>query len=403
VIASNGNRNTALGAGATAGNQRGGGFLANHANSGGANGQQGAGASGARTGHVGGSFVDKHPVHGNGGSPAAHHAKNGNSVNNVNNVNNVNSVTNVNSFSSFGWGGLGFGYAGWGFGPAFGYGFGSSLGYGLGLGLGGGLFGAAFNGSGGYGYGGYGGYRGGYYPYSAGYGNGYAYTAAAPAANQSGGYDNAYSAPASLAGIPSNAATAPGAAEQPATTAVPPAEVVSIQPKAAKPATDSASADRYAEKGEAAFRAGDYKGAVSAWRHAAVDDPKSPLVVMLLGQALFATGNYDEAAGATQAAMQMLDKEQWGVVVGNYKDLYGNCQDYTDQLRALEKAVSEEPKNPARRFLAGYHYAYLGYPEQAINQLEKGLAVAPNDEVAKRLRDEMRTKLTTSEKGEARE
>jgi len=117
------------------------------------------------------------------------------------------------------------------------------------------------------------------------------------------------------------------------------------------------------------------------------------VVTMMLAQALFATGNFNEAAGATEAAMQHLPKEQWGVVVGNYKELYGNPQDYTDQLRALEKGVGEKPNDPAQRFLLGYHYAYLGYAQQALDQLEKAVKLEPRDEAAKRLRDEMKSKV----------
>jgi tetratricopeptide (TPR) repeat protein len=155
----------------------------------------------------------------------------------------------------------------------------------------------------------------------------------------------------------------------------------------------SANALKFAEVGETAFWTGDYNGAVYAWRHAVLDASDNPVLVMMLGQALFATGQFDEAAGATQTAMAMLPKEHWGVVVVNFRELYGNVPDYTTQLRALEKAVAEKPDNPARRFLAGFHYAYLGYPQFAIDQLEKGLKAEPNDEMAKQLRDEMQAKL----------
>jgi tetratricopeptide (TPR) repeat protein len=150
------------------------------------------------------------------------------------------------------------------------------------------------------------------------------------------------------------------------------------------------------EKGDAAFKAGDYAAALYNWRHAVVDDPQNPVLLMQLGQALFATGKFGEAAGATQAAMHALPKEKWGVVVSNYKELYGNTRDYTDQLRALENAVKEKPDDPALRFLLGYHYAYLKFPQLAIDQLEKGLKVAPQDDIAKQLRDEMRDKLPDS-------
>jgi len=160
--------------------------------------------------------------------------------------------------------------------------------------------------------------------------------------------------------------------------------------------SSDAAAGSFADRGEAAFKAGDYKGAVYAWRHALVDDTKNPVVVMMLSQALFATGQFDEAAGAAETAMHVLPKDQWGVVARNYKELYGNAADYANQLRALEKAVGEKPNEPALRFLAGYHYAYLGFPQQAVDQLDKALKLNPKDEMAKLLRDEMRAKLPNS-------
>jgi hypothetical protein len=79
-----------------------------------------------------------------------------------------------------------------------------------------------------------------------------------------------------------------------------------------------------------------------------------------LAQALFAAGQYEEAAGATQAGMQMLPEEKWGVVIRGYQELYGDMQDYTNQIRALEKARTEKPDSPALRFLLGFQFGYLG-------------------------------------------
>jgi tetratricopeptide (TPR) repeat protein len=152
----------------------------------------------------------------------------------------------------------------------------------------------------------------------------------------------------------------------------------------------------FADQGEAAFKKGNYSGAMYALRHAAVDDPNNAVVTLLLGQALFATGKFDEAAGATQAAMRQLPREKWGVVINHYTELYGDTKDYTRQLRALEAAVKEKPDDPALRFLAGFHYAYLGFTQPAIDQLDKTLKLAPRDEMARQLRDELRGKLGTT-------
>jgi tetratricopeptide (TPR) repeat protein len=224
---------------------------------------------------------------------------------------------------------------------------------GLGYGFGGGFLSSLLYGIGGYGYGGY----------STFYGS---------------------NNPAMLASL------VPPTADD-LTNAAAPGQQASQPPGAA-----AARANAFADKGEIAFRAGDYEGAVYDWRHAVIDDPQNPLVLMLLGQALFATGHYDEAAGATQAAMHLIPKEHWGVVVANFRELYGNALDYTTQIRALEKAEAERPTDPALRFLAGFHYAYLGHPQAAIDQLDKGLKIAPNDDMAKLLRDEMQARLPRS-------
>ena len=269
---------------------------------------------------------------------------------------------NNNNYGGYGYGG-GYFNGGWG-SPYFGYG-------------GRGLLGSLLYGLGGYGYGGYGSGYGGY----GGYGNGY---------SSYGCYSynpySTWSTPYVAAYSPTYTSYTSLAPTTGSFVSAPPTPTTSSN----TPATKSGG---FIESGETAFKAGDYKGAAYAWRHAAIDDAKNPVLLMMLGQALFATGNYDEAAGATQAAMQALSKDQWGVVASNYKELYGSVQDYTNQLRALEKAVGDKPDNPGQRFLLGFHYGYLGYPQQSVTQLDKVLTLAPADEAAKKLRDEMQAKL----------
>jgi Flp pilus assembly protein TadD len=212
-----------------------------------------------------------------------------------------------------------------------------------------GLWGLGF-GYGGFGYGGYGygnsGY--GYDPYGYGDGSGGdTVLAAAPP-------DNA------LAAQPNNGAAAQG---------------------------DPASAANFIDQGEIDFKAGKYQAAARDWQHALVDDPKNGGVMMLMAQTLLALGQYDDAAGATQAAMQMLPEDKWSVVVSNYTQLYGNAQDYTDELKALEKARDAKPESPALHFLLGFHFGYLNYPKNAVTELDKTLTLAPKDLGARKLRD----------------
>lgn len=346
------------------------------------------GRGGLAGGMGGGSFAGRHSVRaGLGGNRLA--MAGGSHGGFSNRVNNFNTFNNFGGNSSWGYGEGGgrygrWGYGGWGRGFGFGYPFfGYGLGFGspFGFGYGGyGLLGSLLYGLGGYGgYGGYG-YAGCGYGTYGGYGS---YGYGCPSYGYGYGYDPyaySYNSPVVYAD--------PYAAVPPPATSV----VAAVEPPVSP--SPVASAGTFVEKGEAAFKMGDYNGAVYNWRHAVVDDSQNPVVLMMLGQGLFATGKFEEAAGATQAAMHQLPKDQWGVVGKNYKELYGNVQDYTDQLRALEKAVKDKPDNPALRFLAGFHYANLGFPLEAVDQLDKVIKLVPQDEMAKQLRDELRGKLS---------
>jgi len=134
-------------------------------------------------------------------------------------------------------------------------------------------------------------------------------------------------------------------------------------------------------------KARDYRLAVRAWRHAVVDDPKNGTTVVMLAQALFATGEYDEAAAAAQRAMTLLPEEKWREAVSKFRGFYTNIQDYSDQLIKLEKAVEEYPNDPSLRFELGFQYAYSGHPDLALRQLDKLLELVPQDQVGRELRD----------------
>ena len=238
-----------------------------------------------------------------------------------------------------------------------------------------GWWGYPFGYGGGYGGWGYGGY--GY----GGYGWGY------------GGYPNFYYQPTcSYVGFTPGYGTLGGYSNVGVTDGTqPPVDV----PPNPTPIDSTAAANSYkdalefASQGEQAFKAGQYEEAARLWKHALVDDPSNGAYILLFGQALFAQGQFAEAAGAVQQATQLLPQDQWSVIGKNYRQLYGNIGDYTNQLRALEKARNEKPDDPALRFLVGWHYGVLGYPKEAVVELDKVMTLAPQDEVAHKFRDMM--------------
>jgi hypothetical protein len=156
---------------------------------------------------------------------------------------------------------------------------------------------------------------------------------------------------------------------------------------AAPTSNQQQNASDYASAGEQAFQAGQYQQAIHDWRHAMVDNPNNGGVVLLMAQALFAVGQYNDAAGAVQMGMQMVPENEWGTVGKNYTQIYPNIQNYTDQLKTLERARDAKPDDPAIRFLLGYHFGYLGYPKQAVRELDKALDLQPKDLGAQKLRD----------------
>ncbi|HEX4149065.1 MAG TPA: tetratricopeptide repeat protein, partial [Pirellulales bacterium] len=151
--------------------------------------------------------------------------------------------------------------------------------------------------------------------------------------------------------------------------------------------TQLAQVSDHAAQGDADFQAGNYAQATSDFQHALVDSPNNGGVMLLLGQSLFASGQFMPAAGAVQLAMQVLPEAQWGTVVTNYRELYPNIQNYTDQLRVLEKARTSDPNNAGLRFLLGYHYGYLGYPKNAVTELDQAIKLQPKDYGAQLLRN----------------
>jgi hypothetical protein len=266
-----------------------------------------------------------------------------------------NSYAGRGSFNNYGNYGRGFGYGGYngygGYGLGYGNYGGSGFlpflgGLGLGYGLGGGLGG----------YGGYGAY---------GYGN---------SAYGNGGYGT----------------TIIATQEAPVQPAVP-TETPANPP--------SSSGTDYVALGEADFRAGQYLSAIGAFRHALIDEPNNAGLMLLIAQSLFQTSQWSQAAAATELAMGALPEDQWGTVVTNYTQLYGNIADYTNQLQALEAAVKAKPEDPALRFLLGFHYGYLNYPQQAVRELGKAVALEGRDPAARRLHDVFAVKTGAAQVG----
>ena len=236
----------------------------------------------------------------------------------------------------------------------------------------------------------------GYYPYSYPYTSDYSYSYAPSAYNDyyfyapsdNGGY---YSYPPSTDGdagvVVDPGVTAPQIADS---SAPAPAEGdgLTTGPPEDQPAAGEAMKSYSAAR--AAFLHGNYQNALRLASHAAVDAPRNAKVHELLSLALFAAGKYGPAAGEAHAAMAMGTIADWKDLFGYYNDADKytaqlaalEVEKYKTQLRALEKALAENPNSAAGHFLLGYHYLMIGARDNAKTQFADAVRLTPDDKLA---------------------
>jgi hypothetical protein len=131
----------------------------------------------------------------------------------------------------------------------------------------------------------------------------------------------------------------------------------------------------------ALFRAGDYPNARSQALQALRLRPGDPAAHEFYALCLFATGEYQSAAGVLNALLASSPGWDWATM----SRLYGEPGRYTPQLRALEEASKAQPDNVALQFLLGYHYLVCGHPDNALKKFNRVKELQPRDLVAAQL------------------
>ncbi len=135
------------------------------------------------------------------------------------------------------------------------------------------------------------------------------------------------------------------------------------------------------ESARAAFRDGDYAGALQFTDEALKALPNDATLHEFRGLVLFAAGKYDLAAGPLYAVLSVGPGWDWTTMAG----LYSNIDVYTSQLRKLESFVSANAKSTASRFVLAYHFLTQGHTEAAVAQLKQVIALAPQDTLSAQL------------------
>jgi tetratricopeptide (TPR) repeat protein len=148
----------------------------------------------------------------------------------------------------------------------------------------------------------------------------------------------------------------------------------------APPQTGGETSDFFSQATEA-FHQGEYQAATRLAAHASIDDPRNPSVHLLMSLGLFAMKEYRGAAMESHAVAALGKAPDWPVLFG----FYGDVKPYTEQLRALEKYVRENPSSPEGRFLLGFHYMMGGHQDTAKDEFLKALKLTPKDRLAAQL------------------
>ena len=130
-----------------------------------------------------------------------------------------------------------------------------------------------------------------------------------------------------------------------------------------------------------AFYRGDYPQALASVDAALSKTPSDTVLHELRGLCLFAMQRYKEAAGTLYAVLSVSPGWDWTTM----SSLYPSVDTYTQQLRALEDYVRQNPDSADARFDLAYHYLTQGHRDEAARQLQHVVRVAPNDQVSRQL------------------
>ncbi|HUE12517.1 MAG TPA: tetratricopeptide repeat protein, partial [Planctomycetaceae bacterium] len=137
----------------------------------------------------------------------------------------------------------------------------------------------------------------------------------------------------------------------------------------------------YFAQARAAFYAGNYQDALKNIEHAAIDMPRNEDVHQFHALVFFALGDYQKAAAVAHTVLDTGPGWNWAVV----QSFYPSPDTYTQQLRALEHAITEHGDQAGTRFLLGYEYLMLGHFKAADRQFQRVVALEPRDTLAKNI------------------
>jgi hypothetical protein len=132
------------------------------------------------------------------------------------------------------------------------------------------------------------------------------------------------------------------------------------------------------DSGRELFKQQNYQGALEKVDEAIKLLPSDATLHEFRGLCLFAMKRYQESAATIYAVLAAGPGWDWDTL----KALYPDTAVYTAQLRALEDYKKANPDKPDASFLLAYQYLVLGYPDQAMSELEQVVKLQPSDKLS---------------------
>src|SRR5262249_859861 len=126
---------------------------------------------------------------------------------------------------------------------------------------------------------------------------------------------------------------------------------------------------------------GDYARSLALIESALAKAPSDVVLHEFRALIMFALGKYKESAGTLYAVLSVGPGWDWTTMSG----LYPSVDVYTQQLRALESFVRQNPDSPDGHFVLAYNYMTAGHQDAAGRQLAEVVRLNPNDQLARQL------------------
>lgn len=145
--------------------------------------------------------------------------------------------------------------------------------------------------------------------------------------------------------------------------------------------TPAENAAKYVRLGDFYFREGRFAEAVDAYGRARKAMPDDPSLCFVQADALFATGDYHQAAFLIGEALR-LDPDM-ARVDSDKRLLYADVKVFEDQLATLRRYLTDKPYDAMAHLVLGYNLKLAMQPEAAAKAFERVLEIDPRNEAAR--------------------